>query len=138
MQPVVRIPKRMHIPLAAIDVAAGNVQQRDRARDIEIPRASALDLPVSRAIEQQRHPSRLEIEADECPHISAPELEDEARLRLDKMRILVTFADVRRGYAAAAHRFPDIVQVGRTRHDAELCTGWRGDQCGARERGKYR
>jgi len=71
-------------------------------------------------LQQQRHPSDLEIEADECPHIGISELQNEARLRFDEVRILIAFADVRRGDFVPADRFRNVVEVGGARDDLEL------------------
>src|SRR5688500_9565324 len=114
----------MHVALTAIDVAARNVEQRDRPGDVQVPRASAPDLRVARTVQQQRHPPRLEIETDERPYVRAAELEHEAWFRFDEVRILISFADVRRRYAAATDRFRDVVQVGGARHHPQLPVRW--------------
>src|SRR5687767_13666141 len=134
VQPIVRVAQGVHVTLAPIDIAARNVQQRNRARYIHVSRAAALDLRVARTIEKQRHPPCLEIEADEGPHVRPPQLENETGLRLDEVRVLVPFSYVRRGYPAATDGSRNVVEVGGAGDDPQLCTGGQGGQRCNRER----
>ena len=55
------------------------------------------------------------------PDVGVAELEDEARLRLDEMRVLIAFADVRRGDLVASNGLRDVVEIGGAGHHLELC-----------------
>src|SRR5687768_11209411 len=118
----------MDVPLAAIHVPARDVEQRNRARNIEIAAAAALDPVIAGAVEEQRHPSGFQIESDERPHIGATELQHEARLRFNEMRILVALANVCRGDAVPAYGFGDVVEIRGARDDPELSVRGRSDE----------
>ena len=64
------------------------LEQRDDARRFEIARLPGLDLRIARLRLQQRHPANLELCAGADHQIGASSARDEARARLDAVRIL--------------------------------------------------
>jgi hypothetical protein len=53
------------------------------------------------------------------------------------MRILIALANVRRGDPASAHRFRDVIQIGRARYDPQLRIRWCREQHDAGDRCQY-
>ena len=92
IEPVVRIARAgARRPGCGRRCARGRRARESPARR-RVPGAAAIDLRIARAVEQQRHPPALEIEPDEREHVGLPQLQHEARLRLDEVRVLVALA----------------------------------------------
>src|SRR5687768_10224092 len=125
----------MDVPLAPIDGTVG-VEHRDDRGGVDVPGRAGADLRVARAVQQERHPADLQVETDIRPDVRRPELEDEARLRLDEVRILVALADGGGLYEVAAHGPCDVVQVRGAGDDLELGHGRRTGGGAQHERAK--
>jgi hypothetical protein len=82
------------VPLAAIDVTARDVEHGDHLRHVEIALPTWPDTRVLGAVEEEIHPADLEIQPDEREHVGLSQLQDEAGLRVDEVRVLIALADV--------------------------------------------
>jgi hypothetical protein len=113
----VRIAARVDVALAAVDVASRYVEHGNRLRDVEVAWSTLTDPRIPRAVEQKIHPSDLEVQPDEGEDIRLSQLQDEARLWIDEVRVLIALADVHDRDARAPDRPRDVVQIGRARDD---------------------
>ena len=103
VEPVVRIALRMDVAHRARDLAGRNLENPDVLRRIEVARSAGLDLRVPAARHERRQPPDFELAADRDQHVRAADLENEARLRVHLVRILVTLGERDDGHAIAAH-----------------------------------
>src|SRR5258705_8795303 len=78
---------RMHVTLGAIE-ARRFAQERNESRRLEVARFSRLHLGVARLLQHQRQPADLELGAGRDDEIGAARARDQARARVDVMRIL--------------------------------------------------
>jgi hypothetical protein len=83
----VRITLRVDVALRAIE-ARGLAQQGHGARGLEVTRRARPHLRVRCLLDHERQPSHLELGAGGDHEIGRPRARDEARTRLDAMRIL--------------------------------------------------
>ena len=99
------------------DLPRRDVENRRLERGVEVARRARLNLAVAALLNQRRQPADFELPADGDQQIGALELEDEARLRLDEVRILIALGDRFDGDPIAADLAPDRRQVlGRGDH----------------------
>ncbi len=90
IQPVVRIAERMHVPHRPGNLAARQLENLGGQRCIEVAVATRLDSGVPALGDERRQPPDLEFAADHDQQVGAIQLEHEARLRLDEVRILIS------------------------------------------------
>src|SRR5205823_8912699 len=109
IEPIVRIAERVHVAHAPVDVAARYVEHGNDLRDVDVSRAAEHDSLIPRSLEEQRHPADLEVESDKREDVGIAKLQNEARLRLDEVWILIPFADMDGLDLVAAHRLGDVV-----------------------------
>ena len=79
----------MDVAHRAGDLPGRQVEDPRGQRRIEIALPSRLDLRVPALRDERRQPADLELAADDDQQIGAIQLDDEARLRFDEMRILI-------------------------------------------------
>ncbi len=84
-----RVALRMDVAHRAGDLPRRNLENLDVLRRVEDTRGASLDFRVAAARDQRGQPANLQFAADRDEHIGAADLEDEARFRIDLMRILI-------------------------------------------------
>ena len=116
-EPVVRIPERVYVAHRSRDRACWNLEDSGRQGRIEISSSTRLDSRVPALLDERRKPAALQIAADHNQQVGAHELENEAGLGLDEMRVLVPARDGFDGDAIAAYFARQRCQILRRRHD---------------------
>jgi hypothetical protein len=101
-----------------------DLEQPDVPRAVEVAAAARQDLRVARAALERRQPARLELEPDRHEHVGLVELQHEARLGVDEVRILRRQRERGDRHLVAAHL---AGERGEVRH--------RGDDLDLRRRG---
>src|SRR5438132_11177949 len=71
----------------------GNLEDLRPDRGIKIPLGTLLNLPVAALLNQRRQPANLQLAAHDDEHVGLLQLENEARLRLDEVGILIALCD---------------------------------------------
>ena len=89
IQPVVRIALRVHVAHRARDLARRDLENRAPERRVEIAVGAGLNLRVAALLDQRRQPADLQLAADDDQQVGLLQLQDEARLGLDEVRILI-------------------------------------------------
>ena len=90
IEPVVRIAQRVHVAHRARDLALWECRGCCACSGrIEIARRADLNLRVAALLDERRQPADLELAADDDQQIGLLQLQDEARLGLDEVRILI-------------------------------------------------
>ena len=84
-----RVAQRMHVTHRARDLAGRDLQDFCRERRVEIAVRARLNARVAALLHQRRQPSHLELAPDRHQQLRIVQLEDEAGLRLDEVRILI-------------------------------------------------
>ena len=115
-----RVAERMDVPHGARDVAGRNLENRRAERSVQITCCARLNLAVSALLNERREPADLELAADGNQQVCFLELQDEARLRFDEMRILIAFRDRVDGRAIAGHLARNRREILRRRDDVQL------------------
>jgi hypothetical protein len=126
---VMRVAAGVDVAHAAVHRPDRHVEHVDELRAIEVAAAPRLDVRVARAGEEYREPPDLEVETDEEQQIGAVQLEREARLRVDEVRILRRERERADVHRLAADVLRDRGEIGDGRDDAE-----RRGRVGRRER----
>ena len=129
-----RVAEGVHIPFRARDLSRRHLEDFRGKRGVQIAGRPDLDLAVAALGLQRREPADLELAADGDQHISALQLQDEARLRLDEMGILIAPRERLDGNVIAANLARNRGEILDGRHDIELALRSRCD--GQREQ-KY-
>src|SRR5205814_8235255 len=91
-----------------------------------IPLGSRLNLRVAALLDERRQPADLQLASDDDEEVRLLQLEDEARLRLDEMWILIAFRDRLDGDAIAADLARNRRQIFGRGDDIQLALGPRG------------
>src|SRR6185369_6021003 len=112
LEPVMRVPRWVDIAHRAGNLPGGNLQDLDVHRGIEISLAARLNLRVAAAADERRQPADLQLAADDDQEVGPADSQDEARLRIDKVRILVPLGERRDGDAVAANFLRERSEVG--------------------------
>ena len=84
---------RMHVAHRARDLPGRDLQDPDVGRCIEVAVRARLNLRVAAAVDERRQPADLQLAADDDEQVRAADLEDEARLRIDEVRVLVPLGE---------------------------------------------
>src|SRR6185295_18422588 len=120
IEPVVRIAERVDVAHGAVHRAAGAVEDVHALRDVEIAGGARQDLAVPALVEQRRQPADLQVEADHFQQVGVPEQQQETRLGLDKVRVLIPAGDGGDVDAVAGHFLRDRGEVGGGGDDVQL------------------
>ena len=107
----------------------GNLENRGAERGVEIARRAHLNLRVPALLNQRRQPADFELAADADQHVRLLQLEDEAGLRLDEVRILIALGHRVDGDVVAADLARDRREILGRRHDVELALRARRSAC---------
>ncbi len=89
IQPVMGVALWMHIAHRAGDLPGRYHEDLRGKRCVQIALGAGLDVRIAALLNQRRQPANFQFAADRNYHVGLLKLEDEARLRLDEMRILV-------------------------------------------------
>ena len=120
IHPVVRVAQRMDVAHGARDVPVGNLEDRGAERRVQIALRADLNLRVPALLDERRQPADLELAADADQHVGLLQLEDEARLRLDEVRVLIALRHRVDGDVIAADLARDRREILGRRHDVQL------------------
>ena len=115
-----RVAQGVDIPHRPRDGAGGNLENRGAQRRVQITLRARLDLRVAALLDERRQPADLELASDRYQQVRFLKLEDEARLRLDEMRILIASRHRFDRDPIAADLTPDRREILRARDDREL------------------
>src|SRR4026209_439805 len=120
-----RVAEWMNVAHRAGDLTLRDFENLRLRGRIEIARAARLDFRVAALVDERRQPADLQFAADDNQKVRLLELEDEARLRFDKMRVLIPFDDRVNGNVVATDLTRDRREVLGGGHDVELalCEG---------------
>ena len=110
----------MHVAHRARDLALRNVENLRVLRRVEIAVRAGLNLRVAALLDERRQPADLELAPDDDQQVGFLELEDEARLRFDEVRILIALRERIDGDPIAAHLLRDRRQILGRGDDVEL------------------
>src|SRR5204863_5247143 len=97
-----------------------NIENPRVERGVEITVGADLKLRVAALLNQRRQPPDFQFAADDDEQIGALQLQNEAGLGFDEVRILITARDEVDGRAVAGDLPADRRQILRRRHDVEL------------------
>ena len=89
-------------------------------RRVEIAVRARLDLRVAALLDQRRQPADLQLAADDDQQVGLLQLEDEARLGFDEVRILIAARDRLDGDAVAADLARNRREILGGRDDVQL------------------
>ena len=95
-------------------------------RRVEVAGVPRVDLVVAALVDQGRKVADLEFEPGDDQQIGARELEDERRLRVHEMRILISPRQGDRLDVVASDRLSDRREVLQGGHHAQLGLCWNG------------
>ena len=109
----------MDVAHRAGDLSLRNVQDPRPQRGVEIPVRADLNLRIPALLNERGQPAHLEISTNDDEQVGPLEPEDETRLRLDEVRILVTTRDCLHLDAIAAHLSRDRCEVLSRRDDVQ-------------------
>ena len=138
IEPVVRVAERVHVAHGSGDLPGRQVEDFRGERRIEIAVGARLDPGVARLVDQRRQPADFQVAPDHHQQIRLVQLQHEARLGLDEVRILVAAGERFDGDLVAADLADDRRQVARRGDDVEagrFGAANRDEQRGADERG---
>jgi hypothetical protein len=102
LEPVVRIAERMNVPHRARDLPCRNFQNFHIQRCIQIPIGPRLNLAVAAARQQRWEPPNLQLASNDDQDIGLAHRENEARFRIDKVRVLISARQRRHRHPVAA------------------------------------
>ena len=120
----------MHVAHRAGDLLGRPLEDVAAARSIQVSGAAGMDLVVAALIDQRRQVADLELEAGDDQDVGAGELQDEGRLGVHEMRILISLRQRERLHPVAADRVRDRGEVLEGRDDVELrLRGGREEKC---------
>ena len=85
-----RIAERVHVAGRAGHVRR-HVHQANALRSLDASRFADFDLRIARVLQERRQPADLQLGAAVDQHIGVAQLNDEARTRIDEVRILGRF-----------------------------------------------
>ncbi len=128
VEPVVRVAERVDVAHGARDGARGALEDVAPGRGVEVARAARPDLVVAALVDQRRQVADLELEAGDDEEVRLRELEDERRLGLDEVRVLVALREREDLDAVAADGLGDRREVLEARDDLHRREGRRGGQ----------
>ena len=120
------LPPRVDVAFGAVE-ARRLFEQRHVARRLEVARLARLDLRIAGLLRHERQPADLELGAGRDDEVGAARARDEARLRLDVMRVLqrvgrgvdvdLVAAQLLRERAPFGHRGEHVERGERRRRD---------------------
>ena len=120
LEPVMRIAGRVHVTHGARDLGGRYLQDADVLRGIEVTVGTRLDLRVAAAVEERRQPADLQLAADRDIQVGAAHRQDEARLRLHEVRILIALRERGHRHLVATDLAGDRPEVFGRRNDVQL------------------
>ena len=132
-----RIAERVDIAHRTRDLSSGYLENLRLERRVEIPLGSRLNLRVAALLDERRQPADLQLAADGDEHVGLLKLEDEARLRLDEMRILIAPGDRFDRDAVAADFAANRREIFGRRNDVQFALRERGCARSNSNRGEY-
>ena len=113
------IAERVHVAGRARHIRR-HVHQANSLRSLHAARFAQLDLRVARILQERRQPADLQLRAAIDQHIRAPQLHDETRARIDKVRILRRFGQDRNADVIAANFARERAKIGQSGDDVDF------------------
>ena len=110
----------MHVAHRARDLPLRDVQDARVRRGVEVAVGAGLDLRVAALLDERRQPADLQLASDDDQQVGLLQLQDEAWLGFDEVRILVAARERIDGDAIAADLARDRRQVLGGGDDVEL------------------
>ena len=96
------IAEGMDVTHGPRDLCCGDIEDFRRRRNIEVSRGAGLDPGIPALIDERRKPADFELQADHDEQIRFLQLQHEAGLGLDEVRILIAPGDGLGGRAVTA------------------------------------
>src|SRR5713226_7360475 len=125
IKPVMRIAERVNVAFRASDYARGDFENSGETRSVKIAGGADLDFGIRGLGDQRRQPSDFQLETDNDQEIGALELEQEARLGVDKVRILIAAGNGFNFNFVATDFLRESGKVGGSGYDLKLAGGAR-------------
>src|SRR5713101_8112905 len=125
IKPIVRIAERVNVAFGASDHARGNFENFGETRSVKIAGGADLDFGIGGLRDQRRQPADFKLETDNDQEIGALELEQEARLGVDKVRILIAAGNGFNFNFVATDFLRESGKVGGSGYDLKLAGGAR-------------
>ena len=107
IQPVVRVAHRMHVAHGTRDLPGGDLEDLDCQRRVQVAACAGLDVGVAALLDERWQPADLQLASDQDQQVGRVELEDEARLGLDEVRVLISARQRLDAHLVAAHLLGD-------------------------------
>src|SRR5262249_52783279 len=127
-EPVVRVAERVDVAHRAGELSLRDLEDLGVERRVEITFGPHLDLAVPALLNQGRQPADLELATDDDQYVGFLQLQDEARFRLDEVRILVAARQPLDVRAIAGHFARDRREVLGCGDDVQLALRVRGQR----------
>ncbi len=127
VEPVVRVPEGVDVAHRAGDLAGGDLEDLRGERGVEVAVRPHLDLRVAALLDERRQPADLQLPAHGHEEVGLGELQDEAGLGLDEVRVLVAAGDRLHLDPVAAHLAGEVGQVLGAGDDVDGGAGRRHD-----------
>ena len=118
------------------DLSLRHLEDARLERGVQVPAGPRLDPGIPALLNEWRQPADLELSADHDKEIRALELEDEARLGFDEVRILITARNRFNRHTIAADLPPDRREIFGRRDHVELGLRAGGNRRGCDQRGQ--
>ena len=110
----------MDIAFRPCDLTRRDFENLGLERRVQITVSAHLNLSITTLLDERRQPADLEIATDQDEKVGLLELENEARFRLNEVRILIAFCDRIDRYVIAADLTRNGCEVLRRCDDVQL------------------
>src|SRR5580704_7046289 len=124
----------MDVSFSAGDLTGGKLQDSCKSRRVQITWRADLNSRIAGLGDERRQPADLEFESDDDEQFGLGELQKKARLRIDKVRVLIASSDGFHFNLVTANFLRERRQVGCGGHDANFVVCPAGD---GKEQGKH-
>ncbi len=119
IEPVVRVSLRMHVTHRARQLSGGDVEDAHVQRGVQVAAAARLDGRVAALGDERRQPADLQLPSHGQQQLRAVQFEDEARFRLDEVRVLIPARERLHADLVAADLLGERREIFRRRHDLD-------------------
>src|SRR5262249_2195185 len=122
-----RIAKGMDVAFRSCDLTLGDFENSRLHRCVQITARADLDFSIAALLNERWEPTDLEVAANQDKHVGLLELQYEARLCFDEVRVLIASCDRVHGDAIAPNFARDRREILRGRHNIQfaLRSRWR-------------
>jgi hypothetical protein len=120
VQPIMRVAQRMNVPLCTSDCALGDFQNFRELRCVQISGCGRLDVSVAALRDQRRQPANFQIQSHQDQKIGVPQLQQETRLGIDEMRVLIALGQRLDIYLVPSDLLRQRCKIGKSGYDLQI------------------